>query len=61
MPQMDPKIAALLKANPAMTPSEATQVLYGKGKDIALTPAPMSLYQLVFGGGLANRITGAGK
>lgn len=62
MPQMDPKIALLLKAHPDLTPSEATQIVYGKrGSDIALKPQQMSLYRLVFGGGLADRVNGAGK
>ena len=62
MPQMDPKIALLLKAHPDLTPSEATQIVYGKKTgDIALKPQPMSLYKLVFGGGLADRVNGAGK
>lgn len=40
MPQMDPKLDALLKANPDRTPSEMTQVLYGKKTgDIELKPA----------------------
>lgn len=39
MPKMDPKLAALLKANPDRTPAEMAAVLYGQRRgDVELKP-----------------------
>jgi len=47
MPKMDPQLDAMLRANPNRTPSEATQMLYGKKTaDIELTP-PETIKQLL--------------
>lgn len=49
MPKMDPKLAALLKANPDRTPAEMYAVLYGtRPGDVELKPKG-TLKDLVLG------------